>query len=65
MLKFKLIFLASLLLASCNKENKNIFTELNNSESVSQTTGVSDYESQWFQYPDSTCRKLLDLCVVK
>lgn len=52
-------------LAGCTNHRSTVFTELNDSEIASPTTAGADYESQWFQYPDSTCRYLNDLCVVK
>ena len=54
-----------LLAVSCNGRHNNIFTELNGIENVSSTSGIEDFETQWFQYPDSTYLKLENLCVVK
>lgn len=63
MLKYLLpIFI---LLVGCKTETRNIFTELNDSDYAALTTGLTDYESQWFQYPDSSYQNLNNLLVVK
>lgn len=43
----------------------DIYTAFNFSENSSPTGGVTDYESQWIRFPDSTCLKSHDVCVVK
>lgn len=66
MKKLEIILLCSLLAVCCTTNGKSsIFTDLNESEESAETSGVSDYESQWFQYPDSNLRDLHDLVVVK
>lgn len=65
MLKLKILSVALVLLTGCKNVTKSIFTELNDFDDVAPTTGVTDYETQWFQYPDSTAREREDLCVVK
>lgn len=52
-------------LAGCTNHRSTVFNELNDSETASPTAVEAEYESQWFQYPDSTCRYLNNLCVVK
>lgn len=52
-------------LAGCTNHRSTVFNELNDSETASSTAVEADYESQWFQYPDSTCLYLNNLCVVK
>lgn len=65
-MKSLIVGISSLLLAvSCTNHRNNVFTELNGSENAAITSGASDYESQWFQYPDSNLRDLHNLCVVK
>lgn len=61
----KIIIPSMILMVGCTNHGNNVFTELNGSENAAMTSDVSDYESQWFQYPDSNCIDLHNLCVVK
>ncbi len=65
MSKLKILLPIFILLLSCNTERRNVFTELNDTPDVAPTSGVKDFETQWFQYSDSTGYNLNDLCVVK
>lgn len=65
-MKGLLIFMPFLLsLVCCSQNSKSKFTELNESEKAAVTSGECNYESQWFQYPDSNLRDLHNLLVVK
>ena len=63
--KLKILSMTFILLVGCKPDYRSIFTVLNENEEAAPTRGVTDFESQWFQYPDSTCRNLNNLCVVK
>lgn len=65
MKSLKLVIPMLVLAVGCTNHRNNVFTELNDAENAAFTSGVSDYESQWFQYPDSNLRDLHNLCVVK
>lgn len=65
MKSLKLVIPILLFAVGCTNHSSSIFTELNDDENVAFTTGMSDYESQWFQYPDSNLRDLHNLVVVK